>query len=99
MYTGLDSSGSNLGHRPGVGLSHGDGTGSDMDATNQAKGKPGSSQPASSRPMSSRPKSSRNRTGNDIGSRRSYEGKNRKGGASMSVDVRFAGMKYLANVQ
>ena len=87
-----------MGYRSGFGLSHGDGTGSGMNTTDQTKSRLGSSQPASSRPMSSRPMSSRNRTGGDNGSRRSLEGKNRKGGTSMSVDVRFVSTKYLAKV-
>jgi len=46
-----------------------------------------SSRPGSSRPMSSRPMSSRNRIGSGIGNRQSFEGKNKKGRVTASMEV------------
>lgn len=78
-----------MGRRSGVGLSQG-GTGGDMDTTDgQGQGKDSNSRPGSSHQASSRPVSSRNRVGSGVGSRRNFEGKNRKGGTrSTSMDVR-----------
>ena len=78
-----------MGRRSGVGLSQG-GTGDDMDTRDGlGQGKGSNSRPGSSHQVSSRPVSSRNRVGSGVGSRRSFEGKNRKGGMqSTSMDVR-----------
>lgn len=85
----MDNSGSNMGRRSDVGLSQ-TGIGGDMDTSGLDQVQSSHSRPGSSRPVSSRPKSSRNRVGSGAGNRQNFEGKNRKGGISTSMEVRTA---------
>lgn len=82
-----------MGHRSGVGLSQGSGIGGDVDTDGLDQVKSSHSRPGSSRPISSRPMSSRHRTGSGVGNRRSFEGKNRKGGTSTSMDKSHGGRR------
>lgn len=87
-----------MGHRSGAGLSQGSGIGGDVDTDGPDQVKSSHSRPGSSRPISSRPMSSRHRTGSGVGNRRSFEGKNRKGGTSTSMDVRTTNMVGLVTM-